>query len=592
MHASLASRKHETLAILRKDRRFRNLRGMLDSPAVTSSPPATAKPGIGAFFAAGIVVLVCLFSHLGALGLVGPDEPRYAWIARNMAATGDWVTPRLYGQPWFEKPILYYWTAAAGFRLHLPAEWAARLPSAFAALAAAITIGGLAWKHYGKGDSPASNPALLAPLLFATSVAAIGFSRSAGPDMLFAASLTLAMASASAIFRRAGILSAAAVTDPPEQRQDLLPLALFGASLGLGALAKGPAAIILAGGAVSVWALATRRWGRALRLAHPIAIVSFCIVALPWYMVCSLRNPNFIRVFIFEHNFERYLTPVFQHKQPFWFFIPILLLALMPWTALLYPLARDALLRWREKSWVTSPGVFIACWALFPLLFFSFSQSKLPGYILPAIPPFSLLMALALSRAIRSDSHASKWLLAVIGVTFILIGAPALWLSQVHTTPRFYPPEILALGAAIAIVGGVSVAVLASVRPRAALVVSFVIVIALVEFANLRFLPAIDPLVSARPHEALLRRDLRQDRLFTFRLPRSRTYGLAFYFRRELPEWSPADPDPALVLTNLQGFTEIVKLGRFHPGADEEERNGDRTPVRGILYVPVQPAPR
>src|SRR5215831_20407456 len=97
---------------------------------------------------AGIAVVICLFGQLGAVGLTGPDEPRYVWIARAMAQTGDWVTPRLYGQPWFEKPILYYWAAAGGFRMHLPAEWAARLPSAVAALAAALAMGWLASKHY------------------------------------------------------------------------------------------------------------------------------------------------------------------------------------------------------------------------------------------------------------------------------------------------------------------------------------------------------------------------------------------------------------------------------------------------------------
>ena len=99
------------------------------------------KANLPAIFSASAVVAICLFSHLAAFGLVGPDEPRYAWIARAMAQTGDWVTPRLYGSPWFEKPILYYWAAAVGFAFHLPAEWAARLPSAVAALAAALAIG-------------------------------------------------------------------------------------------------------------------------------------------------------------------------------------------------------------------------------------------------------------------------------------------------------------------------------------------------------------------------------------------------------------------------------------------------------------------
>src|SRR5215467_10850793 len=101
-----------------------------------------------ALAAAGLIVAVYLFGHLGATGFVGPDEPRYAWIARAMALSGDWVTPRLYGQPWLEKPVLCYWAAALGFLIHLPAEWAARLPSAFAALAAALTIGWLGRKHF------------------------------------------------------------------------------------------------------------------------------------------------------------------------------------------------------------------------------------------------------------------------------------------------------------------------------------------------------------------------------------------------------------------------------------------------------------
>src|SRR5271156_2335049 len=111
------------------------------------------KQNIAAILVTGVVSAICLFSHLGALGLVGPDEPRYAWIARAMAQTGDWITPRLYGTPWFEKPILYYWAAAIGFSLHLPAEWAARLPSALAALSIAVAIGWLGWKHYGVGDN-------------------------------------------------------------------------------------------------------------------------------------------------------------------------------------------------------------------------------------------------------------------------------------------------------------------------------------------------------------------------------------------------------------------------------------------------------
>ena len=118
-------------------------------------------------------------------------------------------------------------------------------------------------------------------------------------------------------------------------RTILLASALFGFFLGRAILAKGPAAIILCGGAVFFWALATNRWRDTLRLLHPVGIVVFCLTALPWYVLCALRNPDFLRVFIVEHNFKRFLTPEFQHIQPFWFYAEIILLAFLPWTAAL-----------------------------------------------------------------------------------------------------------------------------------------------------------------------------------------------------------------------------------------------------------------
>ncbi len=127
-----------------------------------------------------MLLYVCLFSGLGALGLVGPDEPRYAAIARAMAETHDWVTPRLWGTPWFEKPVLYYWTAGIAMRIFGVSEFAARLPSALAALLAVVAITWTALRSYGV------SAAWYSLLMLPTSVAMIGFSRAASPDMLFA----------------------------------------------------------------------------------------------------------------------------------------------------------------------------------------------------------------------------------------------------------------------------------------------------------------------------------------------------------------------------------------------------------------------
>jgi 4-amino-4-deoxy-L-arabinose transferase-like glycosyltransferase len=511
------------------------------------------------------------------MGLVGPDEPRYAWIARAMAETGDWITPRLYGQPWFEKPILYYWAAAASFRLHLPAEWAARLPSALAALAAALAIGWLAREHYDRDITSLSSASLLAPLIFCTSIAAIGFSRAATPDMLFSATLTLAMASAAHAFRRAGAFPGAADKYGGTPGSDLLPIALFGTFMGLAVLAKGPAAIILAGGAIGLWGLATKQWRIAFRAGHPLAIAVFCIVTLPWYGLCAIRNPDFIRTFILQHNFERYLTPMFRHRQPFWFFLPITLLALIPWTAFLWSAFQEGLRVWRKNSWVGSSGFFFGCWAVFPIIFFSFSQSKLPGYILPAVPPLALLCAISALRALRYSRVTRRALLTGIGTSWLPIGFAA-----AHTIGRINP-GLAGLsrffGGAAVMIGLLLIVASFYRNGQFVILLCILFVAAGLEAANVRLLPALDRFYSARPHAEFMRNDLRPDRIFTYQLSRSWDYGLAFYFRRQLPEWSPHDPDAALVLTTPAGLREISKLERF--------RGSPYGNYEGILYVPV-----
>ena len=542
-----------------------------------------------AVFGVAVAIAICLFSHLGALGLVGPDEPRYAGIARAMAQTGDWVTPRLYGVPWFEKPNLYYWAAAIGFDLHLPAEWAARLPSAFAALTAALAIGWLGWKHYGpaqnRGDENAAStfvtsPAVLAPLIFCTSVAAIGFARAATPDMLFSSSIALAMVCAASCIAEAGALRASKITLRGDRKPPLATLALFGFSLGLGVLAKGPAAVILAGGAIGIWALATSHVRVALRLAHPIALATFCTVALPWYVLCARRNPDFLYVFIFQHNFERYLTPMFQHKQPFWFFGPITLLALLPWTPFLLATLPEGRRILSQNTWRTSPGLFFTCWALFPILFFSLSQSKLPSYILPAIAPLALLLAVSATYGFvrtRTLSLAISFLMAIV---WLILGVVAAEYFMADSHLAVARTLILAIGVLAALWS----IFFGSRRNLKAVVFTSAFAAAIaVEIAGFSLLPNLDSSVSARELATLVSASPQSD-FYTYRLQRSWNYGLAFYAGREIKEWSPEDPDAASLLTTAQGLNELKKLGRFSGSVNPAEP--------GVRYVRIEAARR
>jgi 4-amino-4-deoxy-L-arabinose transferase-like glycosyltransferase len=535
---------------------------------------------------AAAAIAICLFGNLGAIGLTGPDEPRYVWIARAMGETGDWITPHLYGQPWFEKPILYYWAAAIGFLLHLPAEWAGRLPSACAALAAALTIAWLAKKQYGGDVHSVASPVLLAPLLFATTVAAIGFARAATPDMLFSASIAAAMACAANVFRRAGALRGVESLKPTEPRHDYAALLFFGVSLGSAVLAKGPAAIILAGGAIALWALATKHWRAAIRVAHPIAIVAFCVIAIPWYALCAARNPNFLRVFIWQHNFERYATPMFQHRQPFWYFGPIVLLALLPWTVLLWPVAQAGLCLWRKKTWTESPGFFFASWAVWPVVFFSFSQSKLPGYILPAIPPLALLCAVGANGALTEGGFKARPIYAGIGGAWIILSVAAATLKvpgSLRVLERFNLSLPVVAAALLFLAGIFLIAAVYLAGASRVVLLGGVLVAASVELASLTLLPALDPIVSARTHAEFMRNDQRPDRIFTYQLGRNWIYGLNFYFRRELPEWSPGDSLAALVLTTPAGLERIRNLGRVSGEIEQSQP--------GLVYVPIAAVP-
>jgi len=519
---------------------------------------------------AGLFVLlnlwICLFAQPAALGLVGPDEPRYAFIARSMAATGDWVTPRLYGRPWFEKPILYYWTAGIFYRIGGRGEVPARLPSALAALATTLAVAWIAARFYGR------EAGFYSLLILPGSVAFVGFARSATPDMPFCAMLTIALATAAKICLSREFQSDRDGDSPPRETTPRGALLIFGAALGLATLAKGPAALILAGGSVGMWAAISRQWRCAFQLARAESVIAYCLVALPWYVICARRNPDFLRVFLLQHNFERYLTPMFQHRQPVWFFAPILLLGIFPWTAALAWRAVDAGRARRTGRWRKSSALFFFCWMIFPVGFFSLSQSKLPAYILPAFPPLALLLAAGLSRQ-QSSANRTRTIFAAIGGSWILVAAsaPAWW--------KKIPPS--AFGAArgelilLAAVGGVAIISAALTgRMRVAVMSTALLTMLLIEFANIRMLPRLDPFLSARA--AAQQTQTMDDcarRVAGYRLKRDWQYGLSFYLGNELPEWTPeANVTPAA--SNAPGprcvFTDASQLSaiqREYPAA-------------------------
>ena len=477
-----------------------------------------------------IVLYVCLFSGLGAIGLVGPDEPRYAAIARAMAETHDWVTPRLWGTPWFEKPVLYYWTAGLAMRIFGVSEFAARLPSALAGLLAVIAVTWTALRSYGVGA------AWYSLLMLPTSVAMIGFSRAAGPDMLFAALLAASMAVAVEMLQmdRPGAVSRIA----------------FGFFLGAAVLAKGPAAVILAGGATLLWAAITRQWRAPFRFLHPLVIAVFCLTAVPWYVLCAIRNPDFLRVFIWQHNFERYTTPIFEHRQPVWFYSYILILAVLPWVFfLLEGLIRTAT-RLKSRAALESVDLFLASSAAFPIIFFSLSQSKLPGYILPAIPPLFILLA---RWASKSYAEGGQRVLRAFGWTGGALLVCAITAAAMGLNTHYkYPAEYFQVESLMFLFGAIILLLSFKERVTTNFWLLGIMVVAIVLTANFFILPRLDSFVSIRQLATNLRQQgMAEKDLSLYNVTRSTQYGLDYYVNRDLPVWIPGKSEPQLILGTL-----------------------------------------
>lgn len=312
------------------------------------------------------VVLVVYFSGLDRVGLLGPDEPRYASIGREMAESGDWVTPRLWGEAWFEKPVLLYWLVAAASRVGLSTDLAPRLPVALLGAGFLAVFWWLLREQWG------ARAAWFSTAILGTSAGWMAYSRLAVTDIPL-----------SVCFGLFGLLSMRAMQDGGAGR---LPWA--GAALGAAVLAKGLVPLVLA--APVLW-FTRSRWRLWWRWMIPAALT-----ALPWYLLVTARNGSaFLDEFFWKHHFGRFATPDLQHVQPFWFYIPVLAAGLFPWTPLLVLLrapAGDAARR------------FLWGWLLFGLLFFSASRNKLPGYLLPLLPAVCALLGDALDRARRATA--------------------------------------------------------------------------------------------------------------------------------------------------------------------------------------------
>jgi 4-amino-4-deoxy-L-arabinose transferase-like glycosyltransferase len=455
------------------------------------------------------------FYGLAYFGLLGADEPRYAQVAREMLARHDWITPILGGTPWLEKPPLYYWQAMLAYQLFGISDWAARLPAALDATLMAIAIY-LFFRRFRPGSE------LDAALMTVSAAAIIGFARAASTDMPLAATFTIALLAWYAWH---------------ESKSSVYLWTAY-AFLALGMLAKGPVAPFLAAVIVAVFAIAKGELAIFRRSISIPGILIFCLIALPWYIAVQLRNPDFFHAFILQHNLERFSSNLYHHREPFWYYVPVSLLALLPWTVFsVAALVETTSAWWSERremlqSQEDAFNVFLLIWLLVPIAFFSLSQSKLPGYILPALPAGTLLLAEYVRRHTTGDDQPSLLPILLHALAASAVVVPALLLGQILLLHRIGSgtPTLIALAFAAALAIGIALTLRMPTGLRMLRFVTLVPVVLAVAAVLRLCAPALDNALSARPLAIeLTKLESKPLPLAVFRIRRETEFGLAFY---------------------------------------------------------------
>lgn len=345
------------------------------------------------------------FLFLGSLPLANPDEARYGGIAREMTVVGDWVTPRLNAVPYFEKPPLVYWTVAASRLLFGPGEFAARLTPALFGLGGILLVYAAGRRLWGRLAG------LAAAIVLGTSLLHFALSRILLLDMTVSALMSATL-----------VCFLLGVREPPGARRRWLFLGLY-ASAALATLAKGLIGVLIPGAVMFLWLLVFNQWRRLLPMHLPSGLLVFFAIAAPWHVLAAQRNPEWARFYFVHEHWERFTTTAHGRFEPWWFFAPILLLGLFPWTGFVAGAVREAIAGGWARRKENADVWFLLTWAAFVFLFFSKSQSKLIPYILPVLPPLALLTGAWLAR--RWEDRASAALRVGLGASVFFCGLMA-----------------------------------------------------------------------------------------------------------------------------------------------------------------------
>lgn len=463
---------------------------------------------------------------LGQLPLLEPDEGRYAEIPREMLERNDFITPHLNHVKYFEKPPLHYWVNACSLAAFGRNEFAARFPSALLGLGGVLLIYCVGRRIYGRREG------LHGALILGSSLGYLVLGRMNSIDM----TLTFCMSATLGFFLMAA--------RDGESRKGLF-YHLFYVFAALTVLAKGLIGIVLPGGIIFSYLLLTRRWRLLREMRLGSGILLFLAVCAPWFILVSLKNPEFPQFFFIHEHFQRFLTKVHKRYEPPWFFIPIILLGMIPWTFFLPEALRNL---WQTRD---HRKIFLTLWAGVIFAFFSASSSKLIPYMLPVFPALALLLGATISDAFDRDERSLRGYFLAAAAFLCVAGLGFVLYPQLTANPKIGVDGALAVGAVFLVGGFLSLLLLRKKRRELAM--------ALICLASCVGGVIAPPVIFARAVEKKSTREL--SRIIRERYPDVPlvSYG---YYRQDLPFYT----GKRVIIAGSSGELEFGRLREKDPG--------------------------
>lgn len=370
-----------------------------------------------------VISLFVAFFQLGYVPLIDPDEPVYAETPLEMLQTHDWISPRIYGEFWYDKPPLYYWFVATSFSIFGRSDFAARLPSALMATFTAILVYQAGARLFDR------RVGLFSSLVLVTSFEFFYIAKGAVTDMTLTFCLTAALLAF--LFKR------------------YIWIYVFAA---LATVAKGPIGLAFPGIIILLYLAAGKRWSFLREMKVPQGIVLYLVIAAPWYGIMTYyHGSDFINTFIGFHNITRFTTPEHPEGVLWYYYLPVMIMGFFPWTGVLVQSVKASLYTYGQTF---AKLQFLNIWAFFILLFFTISQTKLVSYILPMYPPMALIIGWYLSR-LWENRLRGKYLSWPVTATLLFGGfiSALVWAGQKY--PEISLGITLAVGLFLVCLSGV-----------------------------------------------------------------------------------------------------------------------------------------